>query len=229
MEQPKTTPWHRLPLKTPILDSPPLLVKTAFTPGAYIIHITDLSHLWTATLPLDTHDELITILSPLLSPPLETAHFSLSSTPDSRLRLSLPECSCTLHLESALAFTNHVVLPLAAAATLGARKVKSLQDVLAGKDAVIERLADAADSGKVPAKVLVGQRRKKALAPFSVEKWEAGFGKEIVGGEVVREGFGGVVEVERVSVDEGWWKAVCEDTPEMLEKDERSQDRKSVV
>jgi hypothetical protein len=221
-----------------------LLVKTVFAPRSYTVYITDLCQLWHETLdraailrraaeeettidPSEDASQLMALLEKiegaLLRPHRDVKELSLVPGDNGmRLRLRcelphpLPELRWHLELEkgSMVDFTNVFVMPLVAGQGLLKEQVESLKETVKGKDQVIEKLTDALEDNKVRVDVIVGPRRKKALASFDVEAWERGFGsaRQKSGNEVVEEVFvEGEKEVaarvkpfEQDAAD--WWK-----------------------
>jgi len=137
------------------------------------------------------------------------------------LPLPLPELEWTfrLHLGTQVDFTNLFVMPLISMAGLQAAQVKSLKTVIKEKDQVIDKMKDALEDNKVRVDIIVGPRRRKALAPFDEVAWDRNLRGDGVhsGAEVVRSVYasgecaeGALVQAFKQQAAE-WWKGVFDD------------------
>lgn len=212
------TPWHLLPLTTPLRSVPPLLVQSTFTATSYTLYLTDLTSIWTETLskreilarsekegtsidPSEDLSQLKILLEKLQHAvliPSEDVDAEITSTSDGTLRLKtitelqtpLRPLSWTfcLSLEPKVQYTNLFVLPLLGAVATLQDQTESLLQTIREKDMLIERLTDQLKEHSLDVKAMLGGGRTRRRG---LEK----FDEEVWRGDYVMEGERRVGEV----------------------------------
>lgn len=185
------TPWRALTLTSAIRSAPPLLLQSTFTSTSYTVHLTDLTHIWTETLPKreillraesentaidpsEDHTQFTILLQKLqdaLSKPADHVDVTLTSSSTGELRLKtttelpapLRELTWTFRLaqQPGVALTNLLVLPLLSAVSTLRDQTESLLGTVRDKDVVIERLADQLEDHGMDAKTMIGGGRAR--------------------------------------------------------------------
>ncbi|KAI5852706.1 XRCC4-like factor-domain-containing protein [Morchella snyderi] len=226
------TPWHPLPLTTPIRGAPPLLLQSTFTSSTYTILLTDLVHIWSTTAskrailaladtfqssidPTETSQLtiLLTKLESALS--LASAHtdVTLTSTYTGDLQIhtstELPPPLKELKWVFILTrlpdaeFTNLFLLPVLSVVSTLADQVESLVRVVKDKDKIIERLTDQVAEQGLDVKNLLGGGRARRRG---LERFEVEAWRE----DYIQEGEKRVGEVVKEVFGEG---ARCGEAP----------------